>query len=143
MKSKILAALICVFMFTGSAFARLDERQWCGSKGQITTEYFMKNHEYRMKEKGIRPISAASAKRNNQDVGEIAVMKANSTTLITPNVFDLKGKKITYTLNPQGAFDIKVGPGSISGNQGNAITLSDDDSEQISFSNGFNFKFLA
>jgi len=128
-------------MFTGSAFARLDERQWCGSKGQITTEYFMKNHEYRMKEKGIRPISAASAKRNNQDVGEIAVMKANSTTLITPNVFDLKGKKITYTLNPQGAFDIKVGPGSISGNQGNAITLSDDDSEQISFSNGFNFKF--
>jgi hypothetical protein len=141
MKSKILSALICVLMFTGPAFARLDERQWCGTKGQMTTEYFIKNHEYRVKEKGIRPLSAASAKQNNQDVGEIAVMRANSTTLITPNVFDLKGKKITFTRNAQGAFDIKVGPGSISGNQGSAITLTDDDSKQVAFTNGFNFKF--
>lgn len=141
MKSKFLSALICILLFTGSAFARLDERQWCGTKGQMTTEYFIKNHEYRVKEKGIRPLSAASAKQNNQDVGEIAVMKANSTTLITPNVFDLKGKKITYTRNAQGAFDIKVGPGSVSTNQGNAIALTDDDSEQIGFTNGFNFKF--
>jgi hypothetical protein len=143
MTKSVLSVLLCLLVFTGSAFARLDERQWCGSKGLMTTEYFMKNHEYRVKEKGIRPLSAASAKRNNQDVGEIAVMKANSTTLITPNAFDLKGKKITYTRNAQGAFDIKVGPGSISGNQGNAITLSDDDSEQINFTNGFNFKFYS
>src|SRR5262245_8930732 len=141
MISKVLSVLLCAVMFARPLFARTDQRQWCGTKGQMTTEYFIKNHEYRVKEKGIRPLSAASAKRNNQDVGEIAVMKANSTTLITPNVFDLKGKKITYTRNAQGAFDIKVGPGSISANQGNAITLSDDDSEQIAFTSGFNFKF--
>ncbi|HEY7161829.1 MAG TPA: hypothetical protein VH815_11250 [Acidobacteriota bacterium] len=141
MKSKFLSALICILLFTGSAFARLDERQWCGTKGLLTTEYFIKNHEYRVKEKGIRPLSAASAKQNNKDVGEIAVMKANSTTLITPNNFDLKGRKITYTRNAQGAFDIKVGAGSISTNQGSAITLADDDSKQINFTNGFNFKF--
>lgn len=141
MKSKVVSALLGVLVFAAPAFARLDPRQWCGTKGLMTTEYFMKNHEYRVKEKGIRALSAASAKRNNQDVGEIAVMKANSITLITPNVFDLKGKKITYTRNAQGGFDIKVGAGSISGNQGSAITLTDDDSEQIAFTNGFNFKF--
>jgi hypothetical protein len=141
MRFKILSTFLCVLIFTGSAIAKTDERQWCGTKGSLTTEYFIKNHEYRVKQKGIRPLSAASAKQNNQDIGEIAVMKANSTTLITPNIFDLKGKKITYTRNAQGAFDIKVGSGSISGNQGNAITLTDDDSEQIAFTNGFNFKF--
>lgn len=141
MRSKIVSALLCVLIFTGPAFARLDERQWCGTKGHITTEYFIRNHEYRVREKGIRPLSLASAKQNNQDVGEIAVMTANSTTLITPNVFDLKGKKITFTRNAQGAFDIKVGAGSIAGNQGSAIVLTDDDSEQIAFTNGFNFKF--
>jgi hypothetical protein len=141
MKSKIVSALLSVLIFTVPAFARLDERQWCGTKGPITTEYFIKNHEYRVKEKGIRPLSAASAKQNNEDVGEIAVMKANSTTLITPNFFDLKGKKITFTRNAQAAFDIKVGAGSISGNQGSPIVLTDDDSEKIAFTNGFNFKF--
>ncbi len=141
MSSKVLLVLLCVLLFTGSAFARLDERHWCGTKGQVTTEYFIKNHEYRVKEKGIRPLSAASAKQNNQDVGEIAVMTANSTTLITPNLFDLKGKKVTFTRNAQGTFDIKVGSGSVSGNQGSVITLTDDDSEQVAFTNGFNFKF--
>jgi hypothetical protein len=141
MISKVLSVLLCAFIFAGPLFARTDQRQWCGTKGLMTTEYFIKNHEYRVKELGIRSLSAASAKRNNQDVGEIAVMKANSTTLITPNVFDMKGKKITFTRDAQGAFDIKVGPGSISGNQGNPITLTDDDSEQIAFTNGFNFKF--
>ncbi|MCI0414402.1 hypothetical protein L0222_16625 [bacterium] len=141
MRSKVLSALLAVLVFTPPAFARTDEHQWCGTKGPITTEYFIKNHEFRKKEMGIRRLSAASAKRNNEDVGEIAVMKANSTTLITPNVFDMKGKKITFTRNPQGGFDVKVGAGSISGNQGTAIVLTDDDSEKVNFTNGFNFQF--
>jgi hypothetical protein len=141
MRFKIFSAIVTFFFLSSSVFARTDSRHWCGSQGTLTTEYFIKNHEFRVKEQGIRALSASSLKKNHQDIGEIAVIKSNPATLSAINPFDLKGKKITFTKNPQGGFNVKTGGGAVSGNQGTGIVLADDDSEQINFTNGFNFQF--
>ena len=141
MGTKVLVAVLTVLFFSPDAFARFDERRWCGTRGTTNTEYLIKNHEFRKKEFGTRQMSATTLKDYHQDVGEIAVIKATPSTLTSINNFDLKGKKITYTKNPQGGFDVKVGAGSVSGNQGSAITLSDDDSERVNFTSGFNFPY--
>jgi hypothetical protein len=142
MKSGFLFALLISSLVSPVVFARTEERNWCGTRGPITTEYFIKNHEFRKRDQGIRPMSAVESKRNSTDVGEIAVIKATPVTLVTPNPFDLKGKKITFTRIASGGYNMKVRTGSVSSNQGNPITLSDDDSERYNFTSGFSFPFF-
>jgi hypothetical protein len=138
---RVFAAILAVLFFSPDVFARFDERRWCGTRGTAATQFFIKNHEFRVKEQGIRPLSLSAVKKNHQDIGEIAVIKASPATLTAINHFDMKGKKITFTKNPQGGFDIKTGPGSVSGNQGSPLPLDDDDSERVNFTNGFNFPY--
>lgn len=136
---KRVVLLFClVLVFPASfLFSKTEEPHWCGSVGLPLTELLVKQSQFHQKE--IR--SLASTKTQNKDVGEIAVINSSAKTLIQPNPFDLKGKKITFSRNNTGGYDIKVAAGSISATQGSPITLGDDANVRINFNSGFSFPF--
>ncbi len=131
-------AFIGVFCVAGALFAKTDESRWCGTKGVARTQYMLKMHEQR-KEKpaGIQ----AAMPHINTDIGEIAVIEGTDSTIVTPNPFDISGKKVIITEPSSGVYNMKIRNGSVSGTQGSSITLGDDDSLKVDFTSGFAFPF--
>src|SRR5262249_62293521 len=121
MKSAFVALLLELFIVP-FLYARTDGSHWDGTNGVEQTQYLLRVHEQHMKE--LRPqIRAASTQ--STDVGNVAVIRADSKTLISPNSFDLGGKKISFTVNPAGGYNLKVSAGKGSGKQGEPIVVSD------------------
>lgn len=132
-------AMTLLLFLPSLAFARFDEHQWCGSHGPELTRYLLKQHQMREAEGNWRQL--ASIQPIHQDIGEIAVLKANRKTIAVRNPFDLVGRKIIFARNNDGAFDIHLATGTIPGNQGRRIALRDDDFKEISFTSGFSFPY--
>src|SRR5262249_33158662 len=137
MKSAFVALLLELFIVP-FLYARTDGSDWDGTNGVEQTQYLLRVHEQHMKELSPQ-IRAASTQ--STDVGNVAVIRADSKTLISPNRFDLAGKKISYTVNPAGGYNLKVSAGSVSANQGNPIVEGDDTSKAVPFSSGFSFPY--
>lgn len=137
---KLSAIVVCLIacLLTTALYAKSDGGHWCGTIGPELTRYLIKQNEFRGKE--LRSISPARIQ--HKDVGDIAVITGSPKTLIQPNPFDLKGKKITFKKNPAGGFDIKVTAGSVSGTQGSAVALDDDASALVNFTSGFSFSYF-
>jgi hypothetical protein len=132
--------LLCV-LISAPLFARQDDN-WCGSRGVATTEYQMKLHDWHQRELARRPAEAiASGPAWGYDAGDIAVMQTNSRTLIQPNPFDLAGRKITFSPNPAGGYDVSVSAGAVTGAAGTQLLLRDDDGRRVGFTSGFLFPF--
>src|SRR3990172_5456584 len=135
----VLCALTLLLMET-VVWAESDPSHWCGSWGLARTEYILQIHQRHTEQLRLQTASAPITK--SSDIGEIAVIEGNSTILIEPNPFDLQGKKLTFTPNPAGGYDLKVtSSSSVSGTQGDVISLGDDASKQITFTSGFTFPF--
>lgn len=115
--------------------------QWCGTGGKALTDYCIKQHEFRKNEQAVSAIDAQALRLRNMDAGNIAVMRTDSLNFIEPNPFDMQGKKISFVRNPSGGFNVNVGGGTIGANMGTAITLKDDDSRQVNFTQGFSFPY--
>src|SRR4026207_990421 len=141
MKVKAFFILIAIACVGTMAFAKTDPTKWCGTKGPMMTEYFIKQHEFRERERQFGPVSAAQLKRQNTDVGNIAVIKASPRNFITANFFDLLNKKITFTRAATGTFNIKVAPTTLGPSQGTAMAFKDDDTKQVNFTSGFSFPY--
>lgn len=141
MFKKSLSLTLLISVFATPLFARSDPSNWCGTRGVELTKYFLKIHEKHQKEETLRGISAQAIVRPHADVGEIAVMRSNSTNFIQPNRFDLARKKITFSRNPAGGYNVKVTGGVVAATQGTPITLADDDFRRIAFTGGFSFPF--
>jgi hypothetical protein len=119
-------------------FAKSDESHWCGTIGPELTNYLIKQHEFHQTE-----LPAFSARKiQSKDVGEIAVITGSPSTLIQPNLFDLKGRKIVFQTNSSGGFDLKLTAGSVSATQGSPVTLGDDASVRVNFNSGFSFPYF-
>lgn len=143
MLKKLFGLTLLILVFATPLFARSDQSNWCGTRGVELTKYFLKVHEKHQKDEALKGIAAQSVVRPHADVGEIAVMRSNSFNLIARNLFDLPGKKITFSRNPVGGYNVKVTGGVVAATQGNPITLSDDDFRRIGFTRGFNFPFYS
>lgn len=120
--------------------AKTDEKRWCGTKsGTTQTEYLLQKHERHRKE----VVSHARSVRHlNTDVGEIAVIEGSPSTIVEPNSFDLKGKKIFFDELSANNYRLRVKGGAVAGTQGSPIDLNDDDSLQVNFTSGFSFPFF-
>lgn len=139
MKSRFLIAVLAIFATT-NLNAKTDESRWCGTqRGTTQTEYFIKKHERHRKDG--KSVEALAQSHLNVDIGEIAVIEGSPGTIIDPNAFDLKGKKIFFD-ESAGKYRLRVRGGSVAATQGSPITLSDDDSEQVTFTSGFSFPFF-
>ncbi len=139
MKSRIIAAIFFVFAAT-SLNAKTDETRWCGSKRDTSqTEYMIKSHE-RHKKDAI--AQQRVAQHLNTDIGEISVIEGSPSTIVEPKPFDIKGKKVLFDQTSTGVYRLSVKKGAVAGTQGSAISLGDDDSEQVNFASGFTFPFF-
>ncbi|MCI0602646.1 hypothetical protein L0156_06495 [bacterium] len=142
MKLRIL--LVILFAFTATnLFAKTEKGRWCGTKrGTSQTEYMIKENDRHRKGVQAKRVSQQQQPPHiNEDVGEIAVIEGSPSTIIQPNSFDLQGKKILLN-EAAGIYKLRVRGGSVAGSQGSAITLGDDDSEQVNFTSGFSFPFF-
>lgn len=131
-------AVLAIVLFPGFLFAKSDPANWDGTKGIEGTKLAIMMHEQHMKE---LPPEALDASIQTSDIGNVAVMTGNARTLISPNLFDLSGKKITYTRTSTGSFNMKVLGGAVAATQGQALTLGDDDSKSVNFTGGFTFPY--
>ena len=135
---KRVSLLFClVLLFPASSLFSKTEQHWCGSLGPVLTELLVKQNQFHQRE--IRSLAPIQIQKN--DVGEIAVIHSSAKTLIQPNPFDLKGKKITFSNNRTGGYDVKVTAGTISATQGTPIPLGDDANARVNFNSGFSFPF--
>lgn len=118
--------------------ARTDHRKWCGTIGKERTEYLIRMHE---RHREALPSDLLQIKGLNVDVGEIAVVQGSPTTIISPNLFDLPGRKLQFKKNSQTEFNLLVRNGKVAATQGGTVSLGDDDSLKVDFSSGFSFPF--
>src|SRR5688500_15293066 len=141
MKLRILVAASLAFAATDLS-AKTDESRWCRTKpGTVQTEYMIKEHERH--EKILRQRGQTLRQQHiNTDIGEIAVIEGSPSTIVEPNAFDLEGKKIFFDETSPSKYRLRVRGGSVSGTQGSAIDLNDDDSQQVNFTSGFRFPFF-
>lgn len=122
-------------------FARSNPSNWDGTRGPDMTEYFIKQHAFRLERGQIPQARDAGAPRITQK-GNIVIMQSDARNFITLNNFDLENKKITFSRNPQGGLDLKVTAVSLGPASGTDIVLADDDFKQVSFTGGFSFPFF-
>jgi hypothetical protein len=137
-KASVVFALTLCVIVPCSVFAKSNASNWDGTQGIESTKYAIMVHEKHMKE---LPRQALTAKTQAVDMGNIAVITGDQRTLISPNPFDLSGKKISFTKNAVSGYNVKVSAGTVSSTQGTAMTLGDDDSKPVTFTGGFSFPF--
>jgi hypothetical protein len=130
--------ILLSFLSVAPVFAETDQSQWCGTRGLLRTEYYLKLHEKHERE--IKALASPAPVSRNADIGDIAVIEGSSKTLISPNNFDLVGKKLTFT-PAGGGYDVKIANGSVSATQGDRVPLKDDSSKKIKFASNFVFPF--
>src|SRR5688500_2683346 len=89
-----LFLLLSFAITTMNAEAKTDESRWCGTqRDTVQTEYLLKKHE---RHKRQVPVQARSISHLSTDVGEIAVIEGSPSTIVEPNSFDLRSKKIFF-----------------------------------------------
>ncbi len=137
----LLSVIVLLCIVPDIASAKTEGDHWCGTRGKTLTDYCIKQHEFRKSERRFSAIDVQTLRHKNMNIGNIAVMRTDSINFIEPNPFDLQGKKISFVRNSMGGFNVKVVDGSIGANMGTSITMKDDDSKQVNFTQGFSFPF--
>jgi hypothetical protein len=133
-----IAILIVIFLTAGwiQTSSAPDNPKWCGTVGIERTLYALKLHESRQ-----LSTTQMAEKTNIQQMDDIAVITGNSRTFIPKSLFNLAHKKISFSRNSSGSYDLKVTAGANPVVQGKVIGLGNNDSKQIQFPNGFRFPF--
>jgi len=137
----LLSVIVLLCIVPDIASAKTQGDHWCGTRGKTLTDYCIKQHEFRKSERRFSAIDVQTLRQKNMDIGNIAVMRTDSINFIEANPFDLQGKKISFVRNTLGGFNVQVVGGSIGANMGSSITMKDDDSKQVNFTQGFSFPF--
>ncbi len=78
--------------------------------------------------------SALAAQASAQDVGEIAVIQDQGDVITPAHPIDLKGVGLTYRPAAGGGYNVVAGPTSFQTSLGTRLTLSDDDTSQMTLS---------
>ena len=75
---------------------------------------------------------SAVAETASQDIGEVAVIQDEGDIITSAHPLDLKGVGLTFRPASAGGYDIVAGPTAFQTGLGSRLTLSDDDSRQVS-----------
>ena len=84
--------------------------------------------------RGIVPLEPAS-----QDAGEIAVLQDAGDLMTRANPLDLADVAVRFTSNPSGGYDAEQAPYGFRQPLGEALTLTDDDTREMTLPFGFTF----
>jgi len=88
---------------------------------------------------GTETRLAQSPDRNAADVGDIAVLQDEGDLILSPNQFDLRSAGVRFTRNGSGGYDARRIDGTFRQTLGRRLTLTDDDSAQVTVPFSFTF----
>ena len=74
-----------------------------------------------------------------EDVGDIAVVRADARIISQPDPFDLKGKGLRFQPNGSGGYDVVAADATFRSSLGNRVTLGDDASTPVNVPFAFPF----
>jgi hypothetical protein len=84
-------------------------------------------------------LEAQAPDRNAADVGDIAVLQDEGDIILPPNQFDLRSAGVRFTRNGSGGYDARRIDGTFRQTLGRRLTLTDDDSVQVTVPFSFTF----
>lgn len=133
--------LLGLFFLGGPLVARtVPAHPWCGTSRSGLAEQLAihRDHQRRLTEYGTTDHGVIQAER----VGDVAVLVDDGSLIIQPNALDLSGFGIQYTPQKKGGYVASAWDAALDGNLGARLSLSDDDSRQITFPKKFRFRFF-
>jgi len=91
-----------------------------------------------------RPLALSTPAALSQDVGDVAVIEDDGTIVIEPfrNEFDLDHRRLHFTPNSNGGYDITSVPFAFETDLGTDLHAGDDTNHEIPFTGGFTFPFF-
>jgi hypothetical protein len=90
------------------------------------------------RERGLVQPSETSLPRDNEDVGEIAVLRDQGDLIVPASIFDLISASLRFTPNGSG-YNLSRSDFGFRSNLGTRIVLEDDDSEGFDIPFGFSY----
>ena len=93
MRSAVFAFVLSLCFITSIASAKTVPSSWCGTHGLSRTTYALQMHQRHKKDLALESLATFGV---SEDVGEIAVIEGDSNTIISPNLFDLGGRKVVF-----------------------------------------------
>ncbi len=131
--------------FPRSNFERRFQNQgFCGTyPGRVLREQARSRDLRRVAASRADQQSIRLAANATQDIGQIAVIEDDGTIVSPQNGFDLPAATLRLSpVGPGGSYMFTQRPETIGSDFGTQITLTDDDTRQITFSGGFRFPFF-
>jgi len=88
---------------------------------------------------GVRARATDVSGRASVDVGDVAVIQDEGDLIASPNAYDLRSLGLRFTRNSAGGYDVTRIASGFRTQVGTRLTLSDDDSRQVSVPFSFSF----
>lgn len=139
-RSRFSLLTLGLFLLSGPLAARtVPDHPWCGTSrsGLAAQVAIHRDHLRRLSEHDTKSRSVIEADR----VGDVAVLIDDGSLIVQPNPLDLSNFGIQYTPQKKGGFVASASDAILEENLGERISLSDDDSRQITFPKKFRFRF--
>ena len=100
--------------------------------------------QWRARERSLAPGAAAAdapstGRRQNVDIGEIAVVQDEGDLIAPANPYDLRGMGLRFTRNAAGGYSVQRIPLAFRTALGRQLALEDDDSEEANPTFSFTF----
>jgi hypothetical protein len=143
-RRSFLLSLLCLFLAGPSLAASLppDSTSWCGTtrSGLAVDLALHRDHQRRLE----RQRAEGKALRTFPEAvkaGDIAVIVDDGSIVVQPNRQDVANFGVQYVPQKKGGYVVSPSEDPVSGEIGERLTLSDDDSRQVTFPKGFKFRF--
>ncbi len=140
-RSRFSLLTLAMCLLAGPLAARtVADHPWCGTSRSRLAEQLAihRDQQRRLSEYGTTDHGAIQADR----VGDVAVLVDDGSLIVQPNPMDLSNFGIQYTPQKKGGFVASAWDAVLEDNLGERLSLSDDDSRQITFSKKFRFRYF-